>query len=66
MKKLLAILLAAVTFTAHAQTSINGAGATFPAPVYSKWAAEYNKQTGVQINYQHIPVIQTHNYKTQI
>ena len=51
MKKLFAILLAAVTFTAHAQ-SINGAGATFPAPVYSKWAAEYNKQTGIQMNYQ--------------
>ena len=52
MNKLLAILLAAVSFTtAHAQ-SINGAGATFPAPVYSKWAAEYNKQTGVQMNYQ--------------
>jgi len=54
VNKLLAILLAAVTFTAHAETSINGAGATFPAPVYSKWAAEYNKQTGVQINYQAI------------
>lgn len=52
MNKLLAILLAAVTFTAHAQTSINGAGATFPAPVYSKWASEYNKQTGIQMNYQ--------------
>ena len=26
---------------------ITGAGATFPAPVYAKWAAEYNKATGV-------------------
>ena len=51
MNKLLAILLAAVTFTAHAQ-SVNGAGATFPAPVYSKWASEYHKQTGIQMNYQ--------------
>lgn len=51
MNKLLAILLAAVAFTAHAQ-SINGAGATFPAPVYSKWASEYNKLTGIQMNYQ--------------
>ena len=51
MKKLFAMLLAAVAFTAQAQ-SINGAGATFPAPVYSKWAAEYNKATGVQMNYQ--------------
>ena len=53
MKKLLLTLLAAVAVTAEAQT-INGAGATFPAPVYSKWAAEYNKQTGVQLNYQSI------------
>ena len=51
VKKLFAILLAAVAFTAQAQ-SINGAGATFPAPIYSKWAAEYNKATGVQMNYQ--------------
>jgi len=33
---------------------ITGAGATFPAPVYSKWAAEYNKATGVKINYQSV------------
>lgn len=33
---------------------ITGAGATFPAPVYSKWAAEYNKVTGVKINYQSV------------
>jgi phosphate transport system substrate-binding protein len=33
---------------------ITGAGATFPAPVYSKWAADYNKATGVKINYQSV------------
>ena len=33
---------------------ITGAGATFPAPVYAKWAAEYNKATGVKMNYQAI------------
>ena len=33
---------------------ITGAGATFPAPVYSKWAAEYHKVTGVKINYQSV------------
>ena len=33
---------------------ITGAGATFPAPIYSKWAADYNKATGVKINYQSI------------
>ena len=53
MKKLLAILLAAVTFPATAQ-DITGAGATFPAPLYSKWASEYNKAKGVKINYQSV------------
>jgi len=34
--------------------SISGAGATFPYPVYSKWADAYNKETGVKFNYQSI------------
>lgn len=38
---------------AHAQ-SVTGAGASFPAPLYSKWAADYNKATGVKINYQSV------------
>jgi len=33
---------------------ITGAGATFPAPIYSKWASDYNKATGVKINYQSV------------
>ncbi|MDP1938519.1 MAG: phosphate ABC transporter substrate-binding protein PstS [Hylemonella sp.] len=33
---------------------VTGAGASFPAPLYSKWAAEYNKATGVKINYQSV------------
>jgi len=33
-------------------TALTGAGATFPAPIYTKWVDEYNKLTGVQINYQ--------------
>ena len=53
MKKLFAILLAAITFAATAQ-EITGAGATFPAPLYSKWASEYNKTTGIRINYQSV------------
>lgn len=37
------------------QTTLNGAGATFPYPIYSKWFSEYHKiQPGVQINYQSI------------
>ena len=53
MKKLLAILLSVVAISATAQ-DITGAGATFPAPLYSKWASEYNKSTGVKINYQSV------------
>ena len=53
MKKLFAFLLAAITFAVTAQ-EITGAGATFPAPLYSKWASEYNKSTGVRINYQSV------------
>lgn len=34
--------------------SVTGAGASFPAPLYSKWAAEYNKATGIKINYQSV------------
>ncbi|MBA3596517.1 MAG: phosphate ABC transporter substrate-binding protein PstS [Methylibium sp.] len=33
---------------------ITGAGATFPAPVYAKWADAYNKATGARVNYQSI------------
>ena len=50
--------LAAIASLSYAPLSgaqeITGAGATFPAPVYSKWAAEYNKVTGVKINYQSV------------
>jgi phosphate transport system substrate-binding protein len=44
------VLLAGV---ANAQ-DITGAGATFPAPLYAKWASEYNKSTGIKINYQSV------------
>ena len=54
MKKLIVSIFAAVvSITAQAQT-INGAGATFPAPLYSKWAEAYSKETGVRVNYQSI------------
>jgi len=39
---------------AQAAPTINGAGATFPFPVYSQWAHDYNKETGVRLNYQAI------------
>ena len=39
---------------AGSQVNLTGAGATFPYPIYSKWFDLYNKETGVQINYQSI------------
>jgi len=53
MKKLLALILTVVSITAFAQ-NINGAGATFPAPLYSKWAEAYAKATGTRVNYQSV------------
>lgn len=45
--------MAAAVFAAPAcARTIIGAGASFPAPVYEKWAEVYNKETGVKINYQ--------------
>lgn len=53
---LLAVLAVAATSVGSAQTiSLQGAGATFPYPLYSKWMAEYQKiDPKVQINYQSI------------
>ena len=44
-----ATALVGCTATALAQ-DITGAGATFPAPVYAKWADAYNKATGARID----------------
>ncbi len=41
----------APTSTVSQAMSLNGAGASFPAPLYTKWFDEYNKITGVKINY---------------
>jgi len=51
-----AILLAAAILLAPAvpAADISGAGATFPYPIYSKWADAYKKQTGIGLNYQSI------------
>src|SRR5229473_3964005 len=49
---LLCVVLAAPAF---AQTTVNGAGATFPNPMYQKWFSEYHKaHPDIQINYQSI------------
>ena len=50
--------LAAMVLTFSANTvmaqDVTGAGATFPAPLYAKWADAYNKATGARINYQSV------------
>src|SRR5690349_16728070 len=52
-KQLLAAALVAVAPLAQA-ADMTGAGASFPAPVYAKWAEAYAKATGNRINYQSI------------
>ena len=47
-------VLAVAALTPAAAADISGAGATFPYPVYAKWADAYKKQTGVGLNYQSI------------
>ena len=49
-----AALAGLLVTSAHADEMINGAGATFPYPVYSQWAFAYEKATGVKLNYQSI------------
>ena len=50
-----AVGVAAVAATGLAMAQdVTGAGATFPAPLYAKWAGDYNKATGVKINYQSV------------
>ena len=53
MKSVLVFLFALFTSLVSAQT-ITGAGATFPYPIYAKWAEAYNKATGTTLNYQSI------------
>jgi phosphate transport system substrate-binding protein len=51
----IAVLCLALVVPALAQTTLNGAGATFPYPMYSKWFSEYHKiHPDVEINYQSI------------
>jgi len=51
----IAVLCLALVLPGFAQTTLNGAGATFPYPMYSKWFSEYHKlHPDIQINYQSI------------
>jgi phosphate transport system substrate-binding protein len=54
---LAAVVVLALSATAMAQfqdVTVNGAGASFPFPIYSQWANAYNKLTGLKVNYQSI------------
>lgn len=53
MKKLLIALAALVAFNTDA-ADLTGAGATFPYPIYAKWAEAYKAATGIGLNYQSI------------
>jgi phosphate transport system substrate-binding protein len=51
----LLLLCTLLAFPLVAQTTLNGAGATFPYPMYSKWFSEYHKlHPDIQMNYQSI------------
>ncbi|MGC7559464.1 phosphate ABC transporter substrate-binding protein PstS [Pasteurella sp. PK-2025] len=50
---LLSLCLGVFTLSANAET-ITGAGASFPYPIYAKWASLYEKETGNKVNYQSI------------
>jgi phosphate transport system substrate-binding protein len=55
MKKLLAALAAGVIASSTAfAADMTGAGATFPYPIYAKWAESYKKATGNGLNYQSV------------
>ena len=47
------LVAAMFSISAFAQ-DVTGAGASFPAPLYAKWASDFNKATGVKINYQSV------------
>jgi phosphate transport system substrate-binding protein len=54
IKSLIAAVGVAATFSAAHAADITGAGATFPYPIYAKWAEAYKKATGNGLNYQSI------------
>ncbi len=54
MNKIFGIFLSMIFVTTAQAQTITGAGATFPYPIYSKWAEAYKKETGIGLNYQSI------------
>lgn len=54
MQKIMGLSLMMISASALADTTITGAGATFPYPLYEQWAQNYQKQSNVSVNYQPI------------
>lgn len=54
IRSLVSATVLGVVVTASNAQDVTGAGASFPAPIYAKWADAYNKATGVRVNYQSI------------
>src|SRR5260370_2389567 len=52
--RIVAFAVGAATATVAQAADISGAGATFPFPIYAKWADSYKKETGNGLNYQSI------------
>ena len=53
--KIAALALGALALaapSAQAETRLNGAGASFPAPIYQRWFKDYADKTGNEVNYQ--------------
>jgi phosphate transport system substrate-binding protein len=54
MKSIIGAAMLAASVSAASAADISGAGATFPYPLYAKWADTYKKDTGIGLNYQSI------------
>lgn len=54
MLKKIILILSLILIPTFAQVSLTGAGATFPYPLYSRWFYDFEKETGIKINYQAI------------
>src|SRR5271169_5376327 len=54
MKSVLCAAVLAAGVSVASAADISGAGATFPYPLYAKWADTYKKETGIGLNYQSI------------
>jgi phosphate transport system substrate-binding protein len=54
LKNFIAVGLVAAPVAAFAGPALNGAGATFPAPIYQRWFQDYAASTGNRVNYQSV------------